>query len=129
MTTADALHALKVHLTPLFDASACLVATSPKEKASELAKALGEAHCGEALPLLAEEELTTIFGAGGAAGGGSAGGSAPAAPAPPAPTPPVVAGGGKRGGKAAFGFAKQFKCECPKCDPTEKAKKIEGGAS
>ena len=137
VTAEDALHALKVHLTPLFDASAVLVATAPKDKAADLCKALGEEHCGEALPLIAEEELTTVFGAGGAgaprssaAGVASVAGATPMATPTPTATPTVVAGGSrKRAGKAAFSFAKQFKCECPKCDPTEKAKKIEGGAS
>ena len=55
----DALHALKVHLTPLFDASAVLVASSPAGKA---AMALGEAHTGKPLPVIPEDELYSKLG-------------------------------------------------------------------
>lgn len=64
MTAVDALHALKVHLTPLFDPSAVLVASSPAGKASELAVSLGEAHAGEPLPVIPEEQLAAKLGSG-----------------------------------------------------------------
>jgi len=66
VSAADALHALKTHLTPLFDSSAVLVASSPAGKANELAMSLGEAHAGEPLPVIPEEELSSKFGSCGA---------------------------------------------------------------
>ena len=62
VSAADALHALKLHLTPLFEPSAVLVVSSPAGKANELAISLGEAHAAEPLPVLAEEELSSKLG-------------------------------------------------------------------
>ena len=82
MSAADALRALKAHLTPLFDSSAVLVASSPAGKANELALSLGEAHAGKALPVISEEELSSKFG--------DAGASPTAGSAPPATAAPMV---------------------------------------
>ena len=130
VSAADALHALKVHLTPLFDSAAVLVATAPSGKASELAISLGEAHAGEPLRVIPEEALPKLGGGGAQLAAdqferpekllppSAAAGSAP--PAGGTGGPPT--GGGR--GKSAFAFAlsKQFKCECPKCDPAFQVK-------
>ena len=63
VSVADALDALKVHLSPLFASSAVLVASSPAGKANELAISLGEAHAGAPLPVIPEEELSSKLGA------------------------------------------------------------------
>ena len=120
VSAADALHALKVHLTPLFDSSAVLVASSPASKASELAISLGEAHAGEPLLVIPEEELYSKFGTGAkVAVVDELGG----------PEKPTTGGTGKSaGGRGAkSGISKQYKCECPKCDPAFQVKIAFGG--
>jgi hypothetical protein len=102
VTIPDALHALKVHLTPLFDASATLVVTCPTSKAEALAAGLAEEH-GAPVCHVTEEQLNATFGRTPAPG------SAP-------PEPPQTKGGLSK--RNAFAFAKQFKCECPKCVPS-----------
>ena len=127
MSAADALRALKTHLTPLFDSSAVLVASSPAGKAKELANSLGEAHASVPLPVLPEDELSSTLG-----------GSAKAAiehsvqpdklPSPSGDAPQPATGGiPQSGGHSKTGFSKQFKCECPKCDPAFQVRIAFGG--
>ena len=122
VSAADALHALKVHLTPLFDSSAVLVASSPAGKANELAISLGEAHAGEPLPVIPEEELYSKFGYGAKVTVDELG-------RPEKPPPATTGGTGKSaGGRGAkSGISKQYKCECPKCDPAFQVKIAFGG--
>ena len=95
---ADALHALKKYIVPLFDASANVAVTCPSNKLDAAAEGL-EATLGVPVRKLQEEQLYAAFSLAGAA--------ASTAPAP-APVKKGAFGG-------AFDFAKQFKCECPKC--------------
>ena len=135
MSAADALHALKVHLTPLFDASAVLVASSPAGKANELAISLGEAHTGEPLPVIPEEELSAKLGGAGRdevdveqVGRPERGDDPLPATREVAPPKTTTSGAGKSaGGHGKSGFSKQFKCECPKCDPAFQVKVAFGG--
>lgn len=130
VSAADALHALKVHLTPLFDATAVLVASSPAGKANELAISLGDAHWCEPLPVILEEELYTKFGVGGVKVTADEFGR-PSPDATGAPLLPATTGTGKsvagHGGAKSSGLSKQFKCECPKCDPAFAVKIAFGG--
>ena len=100
VSAADALHALKKYIVPLFDASANVAVTCPSNKLDAAAEGLG-ATLGVPVRKLQEEQLYAAFSLAGAA--------ASTAPAP-APVKKGAFGG-------AFDFAKQFKCECPKCGP------------
>jgi len=105
VTIDDVLHALRRYIVPLFDGSCTNVAaTCPQNKLDELCDAMGN-HLGIDVRKLHEEELFTAF----------AGDKKAAAEASAAADVHVPA---KKKGTAAFGFAKQFKCECPKCGPT-----------
>ena len=95
---ADVLHALKRYIVPLFDASANVAVTCPSNKLDTAAEGL-EAVLGVPVRKLQEEQLYAAFSLAGAA-------------ASPAPTPAPVKKGAFGG---AFYFAKQFKCDCPKC--------------
>ena len=132
MTAADALHALKVHLTPLFDPSAVLVATSPAGKANELAISLGLAHAGEPLPVIAEEDLPKLSGGGAKVDPAQfvrretrVTGESAAESAPTTSGTGLSTGGHAKSMQAKINgtyMSKQFKCECPKCDPAFQAK-------
>ena len=102
VTPADALHALKKYIVPLFDEAANVAATCPTNKLDADADGLREA-LGVPVRKLVEDQLYSAFDAPGAVRGANDGLHAPKGPAP------------KRGA-GAFSFAKQFKCECPKCE-------------
>ena len=106
VTAADALHALKKYIVPVFDPSANLAATCPPNKLDEDLEGL-RAVLGTPVRPLREDELFKpgVFG-GAAAATAVAPPEAAAAALPPKPA---------AAGAAAFSFAKQFKCECPKC--------------
>ena len=97
VTPADALHALKRYIVPLFDPSANLAATCPTNKLDSDAEGL-EGALGVHVRKLTEENLYTAF----------------EPPSAPQRTMPLPRAG--KGGHGAFSFAKQFKCECPKCE-------------
>ena len=98
VTAVDALHALKKYIVPLFDPSANLAATCPPNKLDDDLAGLSEV-LGTHITVLKEEDLYGAFDRTAKAAG------------PPAKAPrPMGKGGG------AFSFAKQFKCECPKCE-------------
>jgi Zn-dependent M16 (insulinase) family peptidase len=107
VTPADALHALKKYVVPLFDASANLSATCPTNKLDAVADGLRET-LGVDVAKHSEDELFTAF-----AMPHEPTPAGPTAPTQPAKRPRLAASGG------AFGFAKQFKCECPKCGPKD----------
>eukprot|EP00966_Prymnesium_polylepis_P000326 7460-Prymnesium_polylepis.1 len=107
VTVADALHALKCYIVPLFDPSANLAASCPTNKLDAACDGL-EAALGVPVRKLKEEELYSAFS------------ELPAADIS-APPPPKVARKGPAG-RGAFAFAKQFKCECPKCERPETSK-------
>ena len=65
--------------------------------------------------VIGEEALNAAFAQDAVEGdAGNTSGSQHAA------APPETRGGTKAAGKAAFGFASKFKCECPRCDRSEK---------
>ena len=98
---ADVLHALKRYIVPLFDASANLAATCPANKLDEDAEGLRQ-QLGVPVRKLQEESLFSAFDPA------DEGADAPPA-APPHKKP-------ERKGGTAFSFAKDYKCECPKCE-------------
>ena len=127
------MHALTKHIVPLFDASALLVATCPSKKAAELAKQLGEAHGAFVTPM-SEQQLQKAFGPRHLVGaaqkqqplGDTDAAERDEAGEEVAPIVGLPVGRGK--GRSAFGFAKQFKCECPKCDPEKRVdEKVDRG--
>jgi hypothetical protein len=89
---------------PLFDADANLAATCPANKLDEDADGLIK-QLGVPVRKLQEESLFTAFEAEGE-------GAAAQPTCEPA----------KKGG-AAFSFAKNYKCECPKCEQPEEPKR------
>eukprot|EP00966_Prymnesium_polylepis_P081580 1889712-Prymnesium_polylepis.1 len=96
----DVLHALKVYVLPLFDAgSSNLVVTCPTNKLDAVGDGLEEER-GAIVRRLTEEGLHAAFSGDEA--------SKPAK---------VPNGTGKAPRTMPFAFAKQFKCECPKCGP------------
>ena len=110
VTLADVLHALKRYLVPLFDASCTnLAATCPTNKLDADVDALREL-LGVDVRKLQEEGLFTAFGEA----------SVDDDDANERKRPKVAASqSNTRSGAAAFSWAKQFKCECPKCGPME----------
>jgi len=110
VSIADVLHAVKKYIVPLFDASANLAAVCPTNKLDAGAHGL-EAALGISVRKLQEENLYSAFDT---AAETAAAVTTTTVPAPvPASVPVVKPGGG------AFSFAKQFKCECPKCGPAD----------
>ena len=108
VTPADALHALKKYIVPLFDQAANVAATCPTNKLDADADGLRDA-LGVPVRKLVEEQLYSAFDAPEAiveATNGARSTDAPKGPTVGLPHPR---------GAAAFSFAKQFKCECPKC--------------
>lgn len=112
VTAADALHALKKYIVPLFDASANVAATCPVNKIDADADGLRE-QLGVPVRKLLEENLFTAFDPVPEAAEEVASAQVVAS----APAKKV-----KRGGAAAFSFAKNYKCECPKCEQPEELK-------
>jgi len=104
---SDALHALKKYIVPLFDASANLAATCPPAKLDVACDGL-EAALGVPVRRLTEEQLFSAFDppADESTKDGVAAKEA-VGPTQSIPTSKKAA--------TAFSFAKQFKCECPKC--------------
>jgi len=103
VTVDDVLHAMKRYIVPLFDGSCTNVAaTCPQNKLDELCEAMSN-NLGVEVRKLQEDELFTAF-----ASDEKAMAEASAAAKVHVPAKRSV---------AAFGFAKQFKCECPKCGP------------
>ena len=101
---AEAMHALRTYLVPLFVTcpKTSLFVTCPVAKADGLAAGFAEAR-GAACTIVPEERLNATFSADKAA------------------PPPQTKGGAKSVslGSAPFAFAKQLgKCECPKCLPS-----------
>ena len=102
VTAADALHALKRYIVPLFDASANVAATCPANKLDEDEEGLRK-QLGVPVRKLQEEGLFQAFdkvGDSDAAPSDAQGACAPV----------------KGKGGTAFSFAKNYKCECPKCE-------------
>ena len=124
VTVADATHALTRHLVPLFDASALLVAVCPTSKVSELAQKLEEAHQAP-ITAMTELQLQKAFGPRAivAAAEKQRQHEQPQGDAEESAIVNLPVGRGR--GRPAFGFAKQFKCGCPKCDPEKRADRVE----
>ncbi len=88
---------------PLFDAGANVAVTCPPNKADEIASGLAELH-GCEMVIVPEERLNAQMGS-------------PNGPACSAAAAPPRTKGGTKKPVGGFAFAKQFKCECPKCLP------------
>jgi len=98
VSVADVLHAIKRYIVPIFDASSNLSASCPPNKLDTVCQGL-ESLLGLGVRKLHEEELQSFFGTGQ---------EEPVAP----PAVSVTT-------TSAFAFSKQFKCECPKCQPAD----------
>jgi len=104
-SSASALHALMTYLVPLFDSTATsLAVTCPPSKTDALAAGFEEAH-GASVRIVPEDQLNAVFGSATDAGDTK---------------PPLTQTQGGKRAAGAFAFAKQIKCECPKCGPAER---------